>query len=74
MGAATYLLWIALGCSAVAVLISVDAWIDRRPGGRKVDEQLEYLRAYERYLAALERQQKRHIRIGHKERETTNDR
>ena len=70
MGAATYLVWIALGCSAVAVFIAVDAWFDRRPGGRKYDEQLERLRAYERYLAALERQQKRHIRIGHKDRET----
>lgn len=70
MGAATYLVWIALGVAVVAAFVAVDAYVDRKPGGRKYDEHLEHLRAYERYLDALERQQKRHIRIGHKRRET----
>lgn len=70
MGAATYLLWIALGVAVVAAFVAIDAWIDRKPGGRKYDEHLERLRAYERYLDALERQHDKHVRIGHKRRET----
>ena len=58
---------IGLGGSLVALLIAIDWWLDARPGGRRDDEKLEQLRAYERYLAALERQQKKHIRIGHRE-------
>ena len=60
---------IGLGGSLVAALIAIDWWMDARPGGRKYDEKLEQLRAYERYLAALERQQKKHIRIGHNREE-----
>lgn len=51
-----YLLWIAGGAASIAAFIAVDMWADRRPGGRKHDESLERLAAYERYLRALERQ------------------
>lgn len=63
----SWLLWLAFGCLAVAVFVLVDMWMDRRPGGRKRDEQLEYLRSHERYRAALRRQHEQHIRLGHRE-------
>ena len=64
----SWVLIVVSGAAIVAIVIALDWWMDSRPGGRKYDEQLEHLRAYERYLTALERQQKRHIRIGHREK------
>ena len=66
---ASWALVIGAGGALVALVVLLDWWMDSRPGGRKYDEPLEHLRAYERYLTALERQQKRHIRIGHREKQ-----
>ena len=64
----SWALLIGAGGALVALVVLIDWWMDSKPGGRKYDEKLEHFRAYERYLAALERQQKNHIRIGHREK------
>lgn len=60
--------WFLISGALVAGFIAADMWMDRRPGGRKADQHLDYLRSHERYRAALKRQHEQHIRLGHREK------
>ena len=62
-----------LTIALVIVLVRVEQRELRRYGSRRRrEDELAYLRAHERYRAALARQHEQHIRLGHHDQNTGN--
>lgn len=70
--ALTWMFVISASVTVLGAVFFVDAWMDRRPGGRKADSHLDHLREQEAYRDSLRRiyehQDQSNVQIGRRDR------